>query len=217
MATYEIPYGNIQRPTTRNNSWEDAKFEVSAIRWADLGNDQHGFSLLNNSKYGYDAKGNVLRLTSIAEPTDPDPLADQGMHHLSMRFILMQGTWKQALTERQGWDFNYKLAALQVESHAGKLPAEHSFFGIDANNVVLTAIKKAEDSNALILRFYEWAGKAANVGIRLPKGITSATLTNLMEVPEGPPLQVVDGDRISVPTGPYDIVTVRASYTPHNE
>ena len=217
MATYEIPYGNIQRPTTRNNSWEDAKFEVSAIRWADLGNDQHGFSLLNNSKYGYDAKGNVLRLTLLRSPTDPDPIADQGMHHFVYALYPHQGTWKQALTERQGWDFNYNLAALQVESHAGTLPAEHSFFGIDANNVVLTAIKKAEDSNALILRFYEWAGKAANVGIRLPKGITSATLTNLMEVPEGPPLQVVDGDRISVPTGPYDIVTVRASYAPHNE
>lgn len=214
MATYEIPYGNIQRPTSRNNSWEDAKFEVSALRWADLGNDQHGFSLLNNSKYGYDAKGNVLRLTLLRSPTDPDPVADQGMHHFVYALYPHAGTWKQALTERQGWDFNYELGALQVESHAGTLPAEHSFFGIDADNVVLTAIKKAEDTDGLILRFYEWAGKDANVGIRLPKGITSATLTNLMETPEGAPLQVVDGDRITVPTGPYDIVTVRASYGP---
>jgi alpha-mannosidase len=214
MATYEIPYGNIQRPTTRNNGWEDAKFEVSAIRWADLGNDQHGFSLLNNSKYGYDAKDNVLRLTLLRSPTEPDPIADQGMHHFVYALYPHAGTWKQALTERQGWDFNYNLGALQVESHVGTLPAEHSFFGIDADNVVLTAIKKAEDSNALILRFYEWAGKHANVGIQLPKGITSATVTNLMETPEGTPLQVVGGDKITVSTGPYDIVTVRASYTP---
>jgi alpha-mannosidase len=213
MATYEIPYGNIQRPTTRNNSWEDAKWEVSALRWADLGNDQHGFSLLNNSKYGYDAKGNVLRLTLLRSPTDPDPVADQGMHHFVYALYPHAGTWKQALTERQGWDFNYKLDALQVESHAGSLPAEHSFFGIDADDVVLTAIKKAEDGHALILRYYEWAGKHANVGIRLPKGITSARLMNLMELPEGTPLQVQDGDRITVPTGPYDIVTVRAHYS----
>lgn len=213
-ATYEIPYGNIQRPTTRNNSWQDAKFEVSALRWADLGNSQHGFSLLNNSKYGYDAKSNVLRLTLLRSPTDPDPIADQGMHHFVYALYPHVGTWKQALTERQGWDFNYKLHALQVEPHAGTLPAEHSFVGIDADNVVLTAIKKAEDSNALILRFYEWAGKDANVGIRLPKGVTAATLTNLMERPEGKPLQVVNGDRITVPAGPYDIVTVRASYSP---
>jgi hypothetical protein len=63
MATYEIPYGTIQRPTTRNNSWEKAKFEVPAIRWADLGNDQRGFSLINESKYGYDAAGNTLRIS----------------------------------------------------------------------------------------------------------------------------------------------------------
>jgi alpha-mannosidase len=217
MATYEIPYGNIQRPTTRNNSWEDAKFEVPALRWADLGNDQHGFSLLNNSKYGYDAKGNVLRLTLLRSPTDPDPIADQGTHHFVYALYPHAGTWKQALTERQGWDFNYMLEALQVESHAGSLPPEHSFFEIDADNVVLTAIKKAEDSNALILRFYEWAGKHANVGIQLPRGVTSATLTNLMEKPEGAALQVEDGDRISVPAGPYDIVTVRASYTPQQQ
>ncbi|HVC90750.1 MAG TPA: glycoside hydrolase family 38 C-terminal domain-containing protein [Acidobacteriaceae bacterium] len=214
MATYEIPYGNIQRPTTRNNSWEDAKFEVPALRWADLGNDQHGFSLLNNSKYGYDAKGNVLRLTLLRSPKDPDPIADQGMHYFVYALYPHAGTWKQALTERQGWDFNYKLHAVQVESHAGTLPAEHSFVGIDADNVVLTAIKKAEDNNALILRFYEWAGSHTNVDIRLPKGITSATLTNLMETPEGPPLQVENGDRITVSTGPYEIVTVRAAYTP---
>jgi len=114
------------------------------------------------------------------------------MHHFVYALYPHGGTWKQALTERQGREFNYKLDALQVEPHAGALPAEHSFFEIDADNVVLTAIKKAEDSNALVLRFYEWAGKNSDVGIRLPKGITSATLTNLMETPEGVPLQVVD-------------------------
>ena len=72
-ATYEIPYGSIERPTTRNNSWEDAKFEVPALRWADLGDGQHGFSLINESKYGYDAKGNVLRLSLLRSPTWPDP------------------------------------------------------------------------------------------------------------------------------------------------
>ena len=77
-ATYEIPYGTIERPTSRNNSFEKAQFEVPAIRWADLGDGEHGLSLLNNSKYGYDAKGNVLRLTLLRSPESPDPNADQG-------------------------------------------------------------------------------------------------------------------------------------------
>ncbi|MEO6964523.1 MAG: glycoside hydrolase family 38 C-terminal domain-containing protein, partial [Acidobacteriaceae bacterium] len=82
-ATYEIPFGSIQRPTTRNNSVEDAKYEVSALRWADLGDSQHGFSLINESKYGYDAKGNVLRLSLLRAPLYPDPTADRGRQQFS--------------------------------------------------------------------------------------------------------------------------------------
>jgi alpha-mannosidase len=83
MATYEIPYGTIQRPTTRDNSWERAKFEVPSIRWADLGDSQHGFSLINESKYGYDAAGSTLRISLLRSPVDPDPNADRGHHHFS--------------------------------------------------------------------------------------------------------------------------------------
>ena len=82
-ATYEIPYGSIQRPTTRNNSWEKAQFEVPAQRWADLGDGQHGFSLINESKFGYDDDGDQLRLTLLRSPTWPDPDADRGHHHFS--------------------------------------------------------------------------------------------------------------------------------------
>ena len=67
-ASFEIPYGSIERPTTRNNSVEEAKFEVPALRWADLGDEKNGFSLINESKYGYDAKGNVLRLSLLRSP-----------------------------------------------------------------------------------------------------------------------------------------------------
>jgi alpha-mannosidase len=210
-ATYEIPYGNIERPTTRNNSFEKAKFEVSAIRWADLGNGRHGFSLLNNSKYGYDARGNVLRLTLMRSPTDPDPDADQGMHHFVYALYPHAGTWKQALTERQGWDFNYKLIALQIEKHTGSLPAEHSFFRVEPNNIILTTVKKAEGSGALILRYYEWAGRDTQVKINLPDGAISAVVTNLMEVPEGAPIPVRNNS-ITIQAKPYSIDTIEVTF-----
>src|SRR5208337_1626696 len=97
FATYEIPYGAIERPTTRNNSWEKAQFEVPAMRWADLsgaGPDGkiHGLSLLNQDKYGYDAVGNVLRLTLLRSPTWPDPDADQGHHHFHYALYPHAGT-----------------------------------------------------------------------------------------------------------------------------
>jgi alpha-mannosidase len=213
MATYEIPYGTIDRPTTRNNSWEQAKFEVPALRWADLGDGQHGFSLINESKYGYDARGNVLRLSLLRSPVWPDPEADRGHHHFSFALYPHAGDWKQALTVRHGYEFNYPLDAMQVGSHAGAMPVRHSFVSVTPENIVLTAMKKAEDSESLIFHLYEWAGKAGSIEIALPPGATGATETNLMEQPEGS-LLVVAGDKVTVPVRPYEIVAVRVDYAP---
>jgi alpha-mannosidase len=215
MATYEIPYGNIERPTTRNNTWEQARFEVPAMRWADLGDSQHGFSLINESKYGYDAKDNVLRLSLLRSPTWPDPDADRGHHHFSYALYPHAGTWKQALTERAGYDFNYKLRAMQVESHTGSLPAEHSYVSVAPENVVLTAVKKAEDDNGLIFRVFEWAGRQSDVTFTVPAGATAATETNLMEKTVGSPLSL-SGDKVTIPIHPYEILSLRVDY-PHTE
>ncbi len=211
FATYEIPYGTIQRPTTRNNSWEKAQFEVGAQRWADLGNAQHGFSLINESKYGYDGVGNLLRLTLLRSPVWPDPNADRGEHHFSYALYPHAGDWKQAMTVRHGFNFNYHLQAMQVEAHTGSLPAEHSFVAIRPEDVVLTAMKKAEDSNALIFHFYEWAGKGGSVALRVPPGATGAVESNLMEKPEGAALPL-EGDHVTVHFRPYEIVAVRVDY-----
>jgi len=212
MATYEIPYGTIQRPTTRNNSWEKAKFEVPAIRWADLGDQQHGFSLINESKYGYDAAGHTLRISLLRSPTEPDPNADRGHHHFSYTLYPHGGDWKQALTVRRGYEFNYKLEAMQVQAHAGSLSATHSFVAPDAQNVVLTAVKKAEDSNALIFRLYEWSGKEGDVRIQVPPGALKAQVDNLMEQPIGSSISIEGGNTVRVPVHPYEIVTVQVDY-----
>ena len=210
-ATYEVPYGTIQRPTTRNNSWEQAQFEVPALRWADLGDGQHGFSLLNNSKYGYDDKDNVLRISMLRSPTWPDPEADRGHQHFTYALYPHGGDWKQALTVRHGYEYNYRLQAIQVQAHTGSLPASYAYVTVQPENVVLTALKKAEDANGLILRVYEWAGKSNDVQIHVPKGATGATVTNLMEKPEGSTLPV-SNDTVTVPIHPYEILTVRVDY-----
>ena len=215
FATYEIPYGSIERPTTRNNSWEKAQFEVPAMRWADLGDGKHGLSVLNQAKYGYDAVGNLLRLTLLRSPTWPDPEADRGHHHFHYALYPHAGTWKDALTVRHGWEYNYPLQAAVTTAHAGSLPAEHSFASVSPENVVLTAVKKAEDANGLIFRVYEWAGKEATVEFHVPPGATGATVTNLQETPEGNPLSVSKengGDVVKAPIKPYEILTIRVDY-----
>jgi alpha-mannosidase len=211
FATYEIPYGTIDRPTTRDNSWEKAQFEVAAMRWADLGDGKHGMSLLNQTKYGYDAVGDMLRLTLLRAPTWPDPDADQGHHHFHYALYPHAGTWKDALTVRHGWEYDSPLTAVVGTAHQGPLPAEYSFASVTPDNVVLTAVKKAEDEKGLIFRVYEWAGKSATVEFHVPAGATGATVTNLMETAEGSPL-TVEGDVVKAPITPYEILTIRVDY-----
>jgi alpha-mannosidase len=212
-ATYEIPYGSIERTTTRNNSWEKAQFEVPAMRWADLGDATQGLSILNDSKYGYDAVGNTLRITLLRSPTWPDADADRGHQHFVYSIYPHTGTWKQAQTVRRGYELNDPLKATQVFAHTGTLPAEHSWAAVENPNVTLTAIKKAEDSDALVFRMYEWAGTASQVKLHVPPGATYAVETNMMEKPEGEHLSLSD-DIITIPIKPYEILTLQAVY-PH--
>lgn len=210
-ATYEIPYGTIERPTTRSNTYEQAEFEVPALRWADLGDGGHGFSLMNDSKYGYDAAGNVLRLTLLRSPESPDETADRGPQHFVYSLYPHGGDWKQALTEREAWALNYPLEARQVEPHAGTLPSAYSFVSIEPENVLLTAMKKSEDGDGLVLRFFEWAGRDSQVTLHVPHGAASAKQTNLMEMPESSPVIAKNGV-VSLRVGPYSINTVEVKF-----
>jgi alpha-mannosidase len=210
-ATYEIPFGSVERPTTRNTPAELAQFEVPAQRWADISDSTHGFSLLNDSKYGYDAKGNVLRLSLLRSPEWPDPHADEGHHEFTYSLYPHGGGWKDSQTIRRGYELNYKLIPRSPEKHEGSLPAEHSFLQVQPDNVIVTALKKAEDENALVLRFYEWAGKESDVTIQLPPGNQSAMETDLMEKSSGN-LSLHNG-AVTVHTKPYEIKTIKVQFS----
>ncbi len=211
-ATFEIPYGTVERPTTRNTPAEKAQFEVPALRWADLSDATHGFSLLNDSKYGYDAKDNVLRLSLLRGPEYPDPNADQGHHEFTYSLYPHAGTWREALTVRQGYEVNVPLLATTTTRHQGTLPPSGSFFNTQEDNVVITAIKKDADDNSLIVRFYEWAGKKGDVHLTLPEKASSASATNLMESVEGPLSLDATGKVVTVPTNAYEIKTVKVEF-----
>jgi alpha-mannosidase len=209
-ATYEIPFGSVERPTTRNTPAEQAQFEVPAQRWADISDAKHGFSLLNDCKYGYDAKGNVLRLSLLRSPEYPDPHADEGPHEFTYSLYPHDKDWKEALTVRRGYELNYKLISLPVEKHQGSLAGEHSFLQAQPDNIILTALKKAEDEDTLVLRFYEWAGKDGEVSLQLPPGAQSAAETDLMEKPIGP--LSVHNDGVTLHTKRYEIKTIKVQF-----
>jgi len=209
-ATFEIPFGSIERPTTRNTPAEKAEFEVPAQSWADISDDRHGFSLLNDCKYGYDAKGNVLLLSLLRSPEWPDPHADEGEHDFMYSLYPHPGNWRDALTIHHGYELNYKLVATQTEKHEGELAAEHSFVQLQPDNLILTAMKNSEDGSGLVFRFYEWAGKAGDAKLSFSSKAESASETNLMEKTIGP-LPVRNG-QITVSTKPYEIKRVKVQF-----
>lgn len=214
-ATFEIPYGTIERPTTRNTPAEQAQFEVPAQRWGDISDASLGFSLLNASKYGYDAKGNVIRLSLLRSPNMPAPdgrFADQGYHEFTYALYPHSGDWKTGGTMRQGYELNYALIPMEVQPHAGSWPGRRSFASVEPDNVIVTALKKAEDSNDLIFRFYEFEGKPTDVKLHLPEAASSATETSLMEKHEKPLTTAQSGRELSIPTGRYEIKTVAVSF-----
>jgi alpha-mannosidase len=242
-ATFEIPYGSVERPTTRNTPAEQAQFEVPALRWADISDADapsfspgvsesvgHGFSLLNDSKYGYDAKDNVLRLSLLRSPTWPDPETDQGHHEFTYSLYPHGGTWREAMTVHQGYELNYPLMTQTTTQHAGPLPAEMSFLATVEDNVVITAIKKQSpqppvqafydgqprtvhpEEGALIIRFYEWAGKKGDIHLNLPQPGVAAWEMNLMEVAQSPLSLAANPEVLTVPTNPYEIKTLKLHF-----
>jgi alpha-mannosidase len=210
VATYEIPYASIERSTKRETEWEKARYEVPVHRWADLSADGYGVSLLNDSKYGMDIHGNVMRLTLLTSPLWPDPLADRGKHRVAYSIYPHSGDWKEANTVRSATELNLPLVGSIIET-AFPHPAEnapagkeaYSFFRIDRENAVLTTWKKAESSDALVARIVETRGISGRVVVEVPWRLDSASEVDLLE-DEIDKLRV-KGNRVVFDLDPYEI------------
>ncbi|MGH9490840.1 MAG: glycoside hydrolase family 38 C-terminal domain-containing protein [Terriglobales bacterium] len=209
QATYEIPYGTIGRPTNPTTPAAMAEWEVCAQTWADLSGPRRGFALLNDSKFGYDCHGNVLRLTLLRSPTWPDPHADQGRHEFTYALLPHAGGWRRGGVMRQGHQLNSPLLAVAAGQHEGPWPARRSFASIAPDYLILKVIKKAEDDDALILRLYEFHGRGARARIRLPARAARVAEVNLMERGETPVVLSPDRQTVSLAVGPYEIRTLK--------
>ena len=176
-ATYEIQFGHLQRPTHFNTSWDWARFEVPAHRWADLSELEFGVALLNDSKYGYATQDNVMRLSLLRSPTAPDPDADQGNHIFRYALLPHAGPVQNAGVIEEGIRFNNPLHLFPTEAETG----QHSFFRSTHPALVLDTIKKAEDSDLLILRLYEARGTQGVSRILSSLPFHSAVRCNLLE------------------------------------
>jgi alpha-mannosidase len=210
VATYEIPFGTIQRSTQMRDSWEKAKVEVPAQNWADVSTAGYGVSLLNNSKYGYDIKGNTMRLSLLRSPKWPDPTADRGKHAIAYALLPHAGSWKEANIIRRGYEFNNPLIASREPAHKGPFGPAQSFVSLAPANVVLSTVKKAEDGDAWIVQWFEFAGQETNASLTLPGKPKKVVMTNFLEK-DGESVPV-KGNVVSVVTKKNSVVTLKVTF-----
>ncbi len=201
-TTYEIPYGAIVRP-------DDG--EYPAQRWVDRSGAGCGVSLLNRGRYGYDFAGGKLRLTLLRTPIGHkfDRSTDAGVRETAYSIYPHEGDWRQGGTVRAGYEFNYPLTAFADIPHKGALPPSGtSFLNVGPVGVVLTALKRAEDSGDMVLRICETHGAACTAKVQLFREIAEAEEIDFMEWVKIGDVKST-GNQIEVPLGPWEIKAVR--------
>jgi len=210
FATYEIQFGNIERPTHRNTSYDQAKFEVCAHKWIDLSESGYGVSLLNDCKYGHDVRDNVMRITLLRSPTAPDPKSDRGKHVMVYSLYPHPGGWREAGTVRQAYELNYPLLSHLHSLSRDQLPPAYSFVSTSQPNVIVETVKCSEEGNSIVVRLYECFGMRGPVTLNF--GATIRTVWESTPVERKIADLSSDDTCVSLYITPYEIRTLMMDF-----
>lgn len=202
-ATYEMQFGNVERPTHYNNPYDLAKYEVPLHRWFDLSEFGFGAAILTESKYGGSTFGNTMRLSLLRSPQAPDPTCDRGSHSFSYAILPHAGGWREGGVVAEAMRFNNPLRSVTT-TPAG------SFAIVDSPNLIIDTIKRAEDSDATIVRLYECHGARGTAKLTLNRSFAAATPVNVLEEPLGDAI-ATNGSTIAINYEPYKIISLKLS------
>ncbi len=213
-AFYEQPYGYIQRHTDGQ--------EWVAQNWVALSTDAHGVALLNDGKYGFDIRDNVMRMSVVRGARDMDPRMDEGVHPFRYALYSHAGDWREGDVPRAAMELNQPMIPMQEPMHDGalpnwarkndwSLPAEHSFFGCNSDHVVVSALKVQQGDwspHNVILRLFETEGRDDRVTVTLPAPARSVVETNhIEEVLSDQPEIRISKNRFTVDIGHHQVRT----------
>ncbi|HBF31235.1 glycoside hydrolase family 38 C-terminal domain-containing protein [Rhizobium sp.] len=200
----EIQFGHVKRATHRNTSWDAARFECSMQRWVDISEPDFGVALLNDCKYGYDAKGTEIRLTLLRSPTYPWPQADQGEHHFRYALLIHDGD-KHAVHEAAE-DFNMPLRLVQGAAVGADAP-QTSLVDVKTKGIALEAVKRAEEGDGVIIRLWETTGTRRSATVVLDARFKQARIVDLLE--EGGEAFAIDAAGLVLTFMPFEVITLK--------
>lgn len=180
-ATYDIQFGNLQRPTHKNTSWDAAKFEVCAHKWADLSEGNYGVSILNDCKYGYSIEDNIMKISLLKSATKPNPEADRGLHKFTYSLYPHKGDYREGGTVKEGYLLNMPLEIQGINKNEGILPEQYSLLQTNKESVVIETIKKAENDDSVIVRLYDSYNQKTYVDVTAAFDFKDVYICDLLE------------------------------------
>lgn len=214
MATYEIQFGTVERPTHANTSWDGARFEVCAQRWADLSEAGYGVALLNDGKYGYDVHGHTLRLTLLKSGISPDPDADTGRHRFTYSLLPHAGDWREGAVTAHAAQLNLPVRVVMRMADPVSEPQTYvsgeGFVATDRAGLFVDTVKPANDGRGVIIRLYEGHGARGPASLTFARAIANAEECDLLERRTGDVAQP-GAHTLAFAVRPYEVKTLRVT------
>ncbi len=204
-AEFDIQWGSVRRSTKRESSFDAARFEVPAQKWARLCDGEYSVAVLNDCKYGYDVKDDTIRITLIKSSTSPDPQADQG-RHLFTYSLLPKPAADRDMLDHEAYALNTPVRYLSPRGAATAI----QFAVSNPSNVIIETIKPAEDGMGAVLRLYEAHGATTKTTITLGRRIAKVDRVSFDETPVG--LANFEGREVLLTLRAHEIVTLKLHF-----
>ena len=200
-AIYDIQFGHVSRPTHKNTSWDQARFEVCAHKYGIVADHGKGIALLNDCKYGYSADGSTIRLSLIKCSGYANEFIDLDTHSFTYSLLPFKGDFRDAGVIESAYALNeppviYKTA--QGETAFAPFTAK----GI---GVYFETFCPSEDGKGYILRGYEGHNSEAEVTVKFNFPHKKAYVCDLTEKY----LYDLPADG-TLTLKPFEIITIKA-------
>lgn len=204
-AIHEIQFGYLKRPNHYSTEADRTRYEVCNHKWTALAEENHGFAVLNDCKYGVNVYGNSINLTLLKSAMAPDMNADRGMQEFTYAFYIWEGPFAESRLVREGYELNCPPVTMPGDG------GSRSLFAVDKENIIIDTVKPAEDgSGKIIVRMYESMRMSTTCRLTTSLPVTEAAQTNMLE--RNPQTLEMDGNDILLNFRPFEIKTVALSY-----
>ena len=212
-ASYDTQFGFLERPTHMNTSWDAAKFEVCAHKYADYSEHDYGVAILNDCKYGHDIHNGIMKLTLLKCGTHPNPEADKCRHEFTYAVYPHSGDFREAGVIKAAYELNVPMTAEHIGKQSGNLNESYSLFALKdrtpyGGNIFCETIKKAEDGSGAVVRLYEGFNKRTSADITFGFDFDRAYICGIMEDDVVKEVKA-DGRSVKLDFAPFEIVTLK--------